>query len=64
MDQSVNGIYYLGNRIENKFVKQKSARLKQGINYKLKNGDLFGILMKKETANKDMIVGYEFTEVN
>jgi hypothetical protein len=59
-DLSVNGIYYLGNRIDGDYIKGKAWRIKKHVTYRLKNRDIIGVLMKKETGNKDMLIGFEF----
>lgn len=59
-DLSVNGVFFLGNRIENSYMKRPPERLKKDTPYNIRNGDAFGILMNKDTQNKDMTLGFEF----
>ena len=59
-DLSVNGIYYLGNKIDGDYIKGKAWRIKKHVTYRMKHGDIIGILMNKDTGNKDMLLGFEF----
>jgi len=59
IDSSVNGTYYLGNKLEG-MSKQKPMKLKNGAPFQLRNGDCIGILMDKESKTNEMLVGFEF----
>lgn len=58
-DQSVNGIYYLGNRIDGT-VKEKPMKLQKNIPFKLKHGDWICLLMKKGSEDPEVLLGFEF----
>ena len=58
-DQSVNGIFYLGNRIDGT-VKEKPMKLQKGIPFQLKHGDWICLLMKKGSENPEVLLGFEF----
>lgn len=60
IDQSINGTYYLGNRIEG-MSKQKPMKLKREAAFPLRNGDCVGILMDKEARTNELLVGFEFS---
>lgn len=60
VDTSVNGTYYLGNRIDG-MSKQKPMKLKQGMAFQLRHGDCVGILMDKESKINEMMIGFEFS---
>lgn len=58
-DLSVNGTYYLGNRIDGT-MKQGPVRLQKNIPFKLKNGDWICMLLKKESKANEVLLGFEF----
>ena len=60
-DLSVNGTYYFGNRLDGTF-KNLPARLQKGIPFRLKNGDLICLLMRKGTEQPEMLLGFEFQD--
>lgn len=60
-DLSVNGTYYLGNRIEGT-IKDQPARLQKGIPFKLKHGDCICLLLKKDSKSPEALLGFEFLQ--
>lgn len=60
LDTSVNGTYYLGNRIDG-MSKQKPMKLKREVPFQLRHGDCVGILMDKEAKTNEMMIGFEFS---
>lgn len=63
LDTSINGTYYLGNRIDG-MSKQKPMKLKGGVPFQLRHGDCVGILMDKEAKTNEMMIGFEFSADN
>lgn len=61
-DKSANGVYFMGNRIEGSYLQRVPERLKKEAPYNIRNGDIFGVLMNKDTQNKEMLLGFEFIE--
>ncbi len=59
MDTSVNGTYYLGNKIDG-MSNQKPMKLQEGRPFQLRHGDWIGILMDKSAKTNDMMLGFEF----
>lgn len=61
VDTSVNGTYYLGNKLQN-LVLPAPMRLQKGMPFKLKNGDWFCLLQKKSSKSPEVLLGFEFTQ--
>jgi len=61
VDTSVNGTYYLGNRVKGK-VLPAPMRLQKGMPFKLQDGDWFCLLQKKTSQNQtpEVLLGFEF----
>ncbi len=53
----------MGNSKDGSYGKEESwYRAEKNVAYRLKDGDMIGILMKKDSNNREMILGFEYME--
>ena len=54
-DLSVNGIFLLGNTVDGTFGKVRASRIKKSVPYRIRDGDVIGLLMKKDLPHESVI---------
>lgn len=59
VDTSVNGTYYLGNKVRGT-VLPAPMKLQKGMAFKLQDGDWFCLLQKKNSKTPEVLLGFEF----